>query len=87
MKIWIRDKERTYRFWIPGCLIWGRVTLCLVGIGLRAGKRYLPEETQGLAPELVEKLLLELRRIKKIHGNWDLAEVQSSDGTFVKVIL
>ena len=87
MKIRIRENDRTYRFWIPGWLIWGPATRWILRAGMRTGTRYLPENIQGLSPEKVEMLLLELRRIKKSYGSWELADVQSADGTYIKVIL
>lgn len=87
MKIKIQDKGRTYRIFIPGWLIWGRLTLRLVRYGLSKASRYGPEILSQLPPEAVEKLLLELRRIKKLHGKLELAEVRSSDGQYIKVTL
>ena len=87
MKIRIRENDRTYRFWIPGWLLWGPATRWMLRVGMKTGKRYLPETLQGLTPEKVEMLLLELRRIKRSRSTWELVDVQSADGTYIKIVL
>ena len=87
MKIKVQDKGRAYRIFIPGRLIWGRLTLRLVRYGLSKASCCGPDILSQLPPEAVEKLLLELRRLKKMHGSLELVEINTAQGQYIKVTL
>ncbi len=45
------------------------------------------ETMSELPQDAVAKLFAELRRIKKKYGTWELVEVTSADGEYVKITL
>ena len=82
MRIQIRDGERNIRILLPTCLIFSRLT---AWIGSAAINKYAPQ--RRLSAAQIDAIFAEFRRIKTKHGNWDLVDVEASDGQIVKIIL
>lgn len=83
MKIQITNQARTFTIPFPTALVFNKAS---ARIGSHYIRRYAPDTAQ-IPPEALEVLFGELRRIRKKHGNWDLVEVCSSDGEYVKITL
>lgn len=84
MKIQIRDHEKRFTLILPTGLIFSRPVQYLAN---HTARKYAPEAMKGISPEALDALFTELRRIKKIHGSWELVEVDSADGEYVKIVL
>lgn len=84
MKIQIKGGQRDFCIALPTGLIFNRFTLWLAN---SVGRKHAPEAMAGISPEAMEALFMELKRIKKKYGTWNLVEVQSADGERVKITL
>lgn len=83
MKIRIRSEEQNMTLVLPTRLIFSK---SILKFGLRIGKKYA-DAVPDIPPQAVDALCDEIRRIKKVHGSWELVNVQSSNGEQVQVIL
>lgn len=79
MLITVKTNEVSLKIPLPTCLICNRFVARLIG-------RRVAEET-GIEPEKFVELMNELKKYRKKHGPWCLADVESSDGEIVKVII
>lgn len=84
MKIRVKSGDANINLVFPTNLIFGRLTVKLIHA---FGRKYAGEALEKIPPEAMEKLFAELRRIKKKHGSWELVEVESADGSIVRVTL
>ena len=84
MKIRVREDDTNINLWLPTNLIFGKLTVKLVNT---VGRKYAGESLEKIPPEALEKLFAQLRRIKKKHGSWELVEVESADGSIVRITL
>ena len=84
MKIRIQEKDRNFTLRIPTALIFSRFTAKLTS---RAACKYAPDALANISPEHLEALMAELGRIRKKLGRWELVEVESADGTYIKITL
>lgn len=84
MKIRIKDHGRGFIILLPTGLFFSNTCAKLAN---RYGRKAAPEAMACISPEALEILFAELRRIKKKHGVWELAEVESADGEYVKITL
>lgn len=84
MKIRIKDGGRNLTLLLPTALLFSRGTAWLANT---VGRKYAGEVMKHIPPESVNGLFAELRRVKKKHGSWELAEVESADGEKVKITL
>ena len=82
MNIHITADGHDFHLALPTKLILSKPVL---RFALKNGKAL--EQPGTISPEALERLTAELRHIKEKHGSWELAEVQSSDGARVTVIL
>lgn len=99
MKIQINAGDRKHCIRIPTGMILSKASVWLyikIGkISLSRAERYMPEDIDVSVGSLFDKfpeeatyaICDELRRIKKIRGNWELVNVESGDGTSVKITL
>lgn len=82
MKIRIKEKGKTQTISLPNFLVLSKLvqggTIEFGGKGVRL---------TGLDRKRGEKLLSEMKRIRKEKGEWVLVEVQSADGTEVTIFL
>ena len=84
MKIQIRGENRDFTLRVPTALIFNRFTARLTS---RAACKYAPDALENISPENLEALMTELGRIRKKYGHWELVEVKSADGTYIKITL
>lgn len=84
MKILIKSGSRNLRIRIPTGLAFSPVVAWL---GCRYGIQYAGDAMKDISPESLSALFAEFRRIKKKHSTWELVEIESSDGSLVKVTL
>ncbi len=82
MRIRIQAEGRSFHISLPTGLIFSRFVL-------RKAFRRIPvrEGIPALPPAAADILAAELKRLKKKHGAWTLAEVQSADGEQITVTL
>lgn len=84
MKIRIRSGEQKISLYFP---TWMITSKSMVKLWLRVSKKY-SAEVPDLPPRAVEALCDELKRIKKVHGSWELVDVCSADcGAQVNITL
>lgn len=84
MKIQIRGSEQNLTFLLPTRLVFSKTVVRLANY---FGHKYAGKAMAQLPPEALDALFAEFRRIKKVHGSWELVDVQSSDGESVRIIL
>ena len=84
MKIQIRDKAHRFTLRLPTILLFGRFT---AGLICRASYKYAPDAVADISPDALKALLAEMGRIRKKYGRWELVEVESADGTYIKITL
>ena len=84
MKIQIQGGDRDFTLRIPTALIFSRFT---AGLICQASYKYAPDAVANISPDNLKALLTEMGRIRKKYGPWDLVEVESADGTHIKVTL
>ena len=84
MKIRVKDGKHNINLWLPNWLVFGKLT---ERISVAALKYYVSDDLERIPPEKLSVLFAEMRRIKQKYGSWDLVDVQSVDGTMVKIIL
>ena len=84
MKIQIKGGEKDLTLLLPTRLLFSKKVVHL--ISRVAGKR-IPGIINRIPPVILDAALDELVRTKKIHGSWELVEIQSADGETVKVTL
>lgn len=84
MKIRIRDGNHNFTLLLPTMLVFSKPSLRLIN---GVARKYAPDAMAPIPAEGMEALWAELRRIKKKYGSWDLVEVDSADGEYVKITL
>lgn len=84
MKIIVKSQEHNIRLGFPTAWLFGRGSALLAE---KLGRKYAPEAMQNISPETIPILCAEFRRIKKKYGSYDLVEVESADGEYVKIQL
>ena len=84
MRIQVRGESQNINLVLPTSLIFSKG---IVWLANHFGRKYAAEAMDGIAPENLDALFAEFRRIKRKYGKWDLVEVESADGEYVKVTL
>ena len=84
MRIQIKSGISRLNVWLPTGLVFGKITVRLANT---IGRRYAADAMKNISPEALEALFGELSRVKKIHGKWELVDIQSSNGDMVKIVL
>lgn len=81
MKIVVKDNQRhNIRILLPSCLVLNRwVAGC--------APKYLKEYGVNLKKEQAITLVKELNQYRRKHPEWVLAEIQSSQGEYIKIKL
>lgn len=99
MKIQIDSGGRKLSIGIPTALIFSKPSawlyLKMVKKNMAYAERYMPDDVdvsvsglfENLPEDAVYTICSELRRIKKKHGSWELVNVESADGSIVKITL
>lgn len=82
MKIIVHTKEKKLRLWLPGGLLYGRIS---ARIAIASITRYAPD--CGIPPEEMGLLLAALRDFARAHPGWQLVDLQSHDGDIVRITL
>ena len=80
MKIQLCGDGHKMSLVLPTRMILSKTVLHLV-----SGSKYAPEVLANIPAETVESVFAELRRIKRVHGSWELVDIESSDGDSVKI--
>lgn len=80
MKIQVRDGGHNFTLALPTRLAFNRFVI-------RMALKSAGSECRELPPEAAKKIAAEINRVKRKYGRWDLVEVQSADGEYVKVTL
>lgn len=84
MKIIVKSQEHNIRLGFPTAWLFGRGSAFLAE---KLGRKYAPETMENIPPDAIPILCAELRRIKKKYGSYDLVEVESAEGDYVKIQL
>ena len=99
MKIQIDSGGRKFSMGIPTALIFSKPSvwlyLKLAKKNMVYAERYMPADVDvsvnslfdNMPEDAVYAICSELRRIKKKHGSWKLVDVESADGSIVKITL
>ena len=82
MKIIVRTKEKKLRLWLPGGLLYGRIS---ARIATAAIARHAPN--CGVSPQMLAALLTALRDFARTHPHWTLVDITTHDGDIVKITL
>ena len=82
MKIIVRTKEKKLRLWLPGSLLYGRIS---ARIATAAIARHAPN--CGVSPQMLAALLTALRDFARTHPHWTLVDITTHDGDIVKITL
>lgn len=82
MKIIVRTKEKKLRLWLPGGLLYGRIS---ARIAIAAITRYAPD--CGVSPQMLAALLTALRNFARTHPHWTLVDITTHDSDIIKIIL
>lgn len=82
MRIIVRDPKEgpNIRLWFPTGLIFNRLTVAI-------GARMLPQYGMNITYAQIHALFDEFRRAKKEFPHLPLVEVDSADGTHVRIVL
>ena len=75
MKIIVRTKEKKLRLWLPGGLLYGRIS----------ARKHAPN--CGIPPEMLGQLLTSLRDFARTHPGWLLVDITTHKGDIVKITL
>lgn len=82
MRIIVRTKEKKLRLWLPGSLLYGRIS---ARIAIAAITRYAPD--CGIPPKEIGLLLAALRDFARTHPGWLLVDITTHKGDIVKIAL
>ena len=82
MKIIVCTKEKKLRLWLPGGLLYGRIS---ARIAIAAITKYAPD--CGIPPEEMGLLLAALRDFAHAHPGWLLVDITTHKGDIVKITL
>ena len=82
MKIIVRTKKKKLRLWLPGGLLYGRIS---ARIAIAAITRYAPD--CGIPPKQIGPLLAALRDFARTHPGWLLVDITTHKGDIVKITL
>lgn len=82
MKIIVRTKGKKLRLWLPGSLLYGRIS---ARIAIAAITKYAPD--CGIPPEEMGLLLAALRDFARTHPGWPLVDITTHKGDIVKITL
>lgn len=83
MRIHVKTAEKNIRLFLPSCLAMNDLTA-------RISAHYIHKYTdifEGLSEKDLQTLFREIRRLKKKHPDWYLAEITDSNHTYVKIKL
>lgn len=82
MKIIVCTKEKKLRLWLPGGLLYGRIS---ARIATAAIARHAPN--CGVSPQMLAALLTVLRDFARTHPHWKLVDITTHDGDIIKITL
>lgn len=82
MKIIVRTKDKKLRLWLPGGLLYGRIS---ARIAIAAIRKHAPN--CGIPPEMLGQLLAALRDFAHAHPGWLLVDITTHKGDIVKITL
>lgn len=80
MKIRITEGGHDFGLALPTRLVFN-------GFVIRMALQCAGPEGRKLPPGAVKKIVAEVNRVKQKYGHWDLVEVQSAGGEYVKITL
>lgn len=83
MRIIIREDGKIHRIILPTSLMLSRLSGSII---LKAAGKRLNSE-MSLSKKQVDRLFREARRWKRKNGSWTLAEIKSSSGEEIKIII
>lgn len=83
MKIRIKG-ETNLTLLLPTRLLFSKRVVHLIS---RVAGKWVPDVVDKIPMELLEAALDELVRTKKRYGSWELLEIQSAEGEYIKITL
>ena len=84
MRIIIRSAEKDLKILLPTNMIFSAPVAWL---GARYGRNHSDDSAKEITPEQLQALFAILRKAKRMYGHYDLVDIESSDGTQVKIVL
>ncbi|MBR2890234.1 MAG: hypothetical protein IKC09_08175 [Oscillospiraceae bacterium] len=65
---------------------WMVLNPVMIKLWLKTGQNY-SDKVPNIPPESIDAMCREFRRIKQVHGAWELVHVESSDGDTVTITI
>ena len=84
MKIIVKTPEHNITLGLPTVLIFSKGSAFLAE---KLGRKYAPESMVDIPPDAIPILCAELRKIKKKYGTYELLELETANGQYVKITL
>ena len=84
MRIKIESQEKNLNLALPSGLV---SRIAFSGVGLRYLKKHGDNSFKNLTKRDMKNIRKTLRRMRKIHKNWNIVEVDSADGDHVIIRL
>ena len=84
MRIIIRSAEENLKILLPTNMIFSAP---VAWIGARYGLRHAGDSAKEIKPAQLQALFAILRNAKRMYGHYELVDIESSDGTQVKIVL
>ena len=82
MKIYIKENNKhPISFTIPNSLIFGKLSKAIIMYSIKSNTTHIPD----IDYNQITKLLDGLKSYIKKYGHFDLVDIESSDGTSVKI--
>ena len=84
MKIQVKQPDgRSITIPVPTWLVFNSL---MIEIGLKTGRNH-SDHVPDIPPEAIDALCREFRRIKQVHGTWELVRMESADGETVIITI
>ena len=84
MRILLRRNNRGILLMLPTRLVFGRYG---IRMACRLAGKYAPEAMRQVPVEALEAICLEIGRIRRKYGRWNLVEVITADGEYISITL
>ena len=84
MRIKIESQEKNLNLALPSGLV---SRIAFSGVGLRYLKKHGDDAFKNLTGRDMKNIRKTLRRMRKIHKNWNIVEVDSADGDHIIIRL
>ena len=84
MKITVKGQSKSIHIRVPTAFVFSKPS---AWIAVAQGRKYAGDSFPDISPKDMDRLFAELRRIKRIHPDWCLVEVESTSGSHIRITL